>query len=61
MIVPGGTRVVRAPIYDRASLRASNRLDGPAVVHQLDSTILVLKRQRARVDAKGSIWIEEIG
>jgi N-methylhydantoinase A len=60
MIVPGSRRAVRAPIYDRASLRTANRLEGPVVVHQLDSTMLVLKGQRARVDVKGSIWIEEI-
>ncbi len=47
------------PIYDRAFLRAGHRVAGPAVVHQLDSTTFILAGKRARVDSKGSLWIEE--
>ncbi len=57
--LPHGTRGRRATVFDRSALRARNEIRGPAVVHQLDSTILVLAGQRARVDALGSIWLEE--
>jgi N-methylhydantoinase A len=49
----------RAPIYDRRELLANNRIEGPAVIHQLDSTIVLLAGQGARVDARGTIFIEE--
>ena len=47
------------PLYDRDKLMAGNRLPGPAIVHQLDATTLVLAGQRARIDARGSLWLEE--
>jgi N-methylhydantoinase A len=47
------------PLYDRDALLAGNRLPGPAIVHQLDATTLVLAGQRARIDARGSLWLEE--
>lgn len=53
-------RRARAPIFDRSELLANNRLDGPAVIHQLDSTIVVLGGQRARVDEQGTLVLEEV-
>jgi len=47
------------PLYDRDRLLGGNRLPGPAIVHQLDATTLVLAGQRARIDAHGSLWLEE--
>ena len=44
-------------IYDRHLLRHGNRLSGPAIVEQLDSTTIVLPAQTARVDALGNILI----
>jgi N-methylhydantoinase A/oxoprolinase/acetone carboxylase beta subunit len=44
--------------YDRASLRAGNRLLGPAIVNQYDSTTVVPPGISARVDRFGNIVIE---
>ena len=41
---------LKTPIYDRDSLHAGAKLSGPAVVEQLDSTILVPPGFRAEVD-----------
>lgn len=41
---------VDTPIHDRASLPAGTTFDGPAVVEQLDSTIVVPPGTRAEVD-----------
>jgi N-methylhydantoinase A len=57
--MPGEDTVRTVPLYDRDRLRAGNRLPGPAIVHQLDATTLVLAGQRARIDAQGSMWLEE--
>ena len=55
-----GTRAPRElPAYDRQRLRANNRLAGPAIVHQLDATTVILAGQRARIDSRGSLWLEE--
>jgi N-methylhydantoinase A/oxoprolinase/acetone carboxylase beta subunit len=38
-------------------LRARNRLAGPAIVEQFDSTTVILPGQAAHVDALGNILI----
>ena len=57
--MPGERATRMVPLYDRDALLAGNRLPGPAIVHQLDATTLVLAGQRARIDAHGSLWLEE--
>jgi N-methylhydantoinase A len=47
------------PVYDRARLPAGQRLGGPAVLEQFDSTTLVYPGQAAHVDAHGLVRIEE--
>ena len=47
----------RAGIYDRAKLLAGNRLPGPAVVCQMDTTTLILPGHTGDVDAMGNILI----
>jgi N-methylhydantoinase A len=59
LILPTERGAVRAPAFRRELLRAGNRIDGPAVVEQMDATTLLLGGQRARVDAGGNLWIEE--
>jgi N-methylhydantoinase A/oxoprolinase/acetone carboxylase beta subunit len=44
--------------YDRAALRAGNRLEGPAIVLQYDSTTVVPPGMAAHVDRFGNILIE---
>ncbi|MEK6711934.1 MAG: hydantoinase/oxoprolinase family protein [Nitrospinota bacterium] len=46
-----------SPIYERALLRAGNRLEGPAVVEQADSTILIPPSFLAEVDARGRLLL----
>jgi N-methylhydantoinase A len=46
------------PIYDRARLVSGNRLRGPAIIEQMDSTTLVHPGQEARIDGFGNIIIE---
>ena len=60
-----GTRVYvdgawhEAAIYDRARLKAGNRIAGPAVVTEMDSTTLILPGCAAEVDAHGNLLIRE--
>jgi N-methylhydantoinase A len=44
----GDWRVTR--VYDRSRLRPGNRIDGPAIVTEFDSTTVVLAGYAARVD-----------
>jgi N-methylhydantoinase A len=50
-----------AEVYDRARLRADDRLDGPAIIEQYDSTTVVLDGQTLTVDAVGNLLISEKG
>lgn len=51
----GGTRP--AVIYDRAGLRAGDKIPGPAVITEMDSTTLILSGDVAAVDPFGNILI----
>lgn len=51
---------VDTPIFDRAHLAAGQRIDGPAIVEQSDSTVVVYPRQRATVHPSGSIILERM-
>jgi N-methylhydantoinase A len=46
------------PIYDREKLVSGNRLSGPAVIEQMDSTTVVHPGHEAHVDRFGNIIIE---
>jgi N-methylhydantoinase A len=41
---------ISTPVYDRARFHAGTELEGPAVIEQLDSTVVVPPAVRARVD-----------
>ena len=47
----------KAEIYDRAKLKAGNRIKGPAIVLEMDATTLVLPEHAAKVDAVGNLLI----
>jgi N-methylhydantoinase A len=51
-------RWLRAAVYDRAKLRAGNRLAGPAIVTEYSATTVVPPGWRARVDAFGNLVLE---
>jgi len=50
-------RMQDAVIYDRALLKAGNRIPGPAIVTEMDSTTLVHSGCEALVDAHGNLII----
>ena len=49
-----------ASFYDRAKLRAGNRIQGPAVVTEMDSTTLILPGHVGEIDAFGNIIIQPL-
>ena len=57
--VAGSSR--SAAIYDRSKLKAGNRIAGPAIVVQMDTTTLILPDHVGEVDAHGSILIRPVG
>jgi N-methylhydantoinase A len=52
-------RFVDTPIYDVLRLKPGNRIDGPAIVEDPNSTILVLPQQTASIDQFRNVFIEE--
>ncbi|HVN41332.1 MAG TPA: hydantoinase/oxoprolinase family protein, partial [Steroidobacteraceae bacterium] len=46
-----------ATVYDRARLKAGNRIAGPAIVMEMDSTTVILPKHHGRVDVYGNILI----
>ena len=48
-------------VYDRNRLKAGNRMDGPAVIEQLDATTAIPPGYAGRVDDYGNIWITPSG
>jgi len=49
---------VEALIYDRARLGASDRINGPAIVTQLDATTVVAAGWRAETLANGALLLQ---
>jgi N-methylhydantoinase A len=60
-MVHGLARPQRVPVYRRERLRSRNVLDGPAIVEQMDSTIVIGRGQQATVDDRGSLWLRAGG
>lgn len=52
-----GGRFVETPVYNRSDLGAGTAVEGPAIVEQLDSTIVIYPGQRAETDAFGNLII----
>ncbi|MCY3775639.1 MAG: hypothetical protein OXH11_06625 [Candidatus Aminicenantes bacterium] len=48
---------VPTAIYDRARLKAGHRIEGPAIVEEIDSTTLVQPGYRVDVDRYGNLLI----
>ena len=57
-LVEGSLEQVPTRYYDREALRAGNRLAGPAIVNQYDSTTVIPPGLEAHVDRFGNIVIE---
>ena len=56
-MVHGLLRPQRIPVYRRERLRPRNVLEGPAIVEQMDSTVVIGRGQRATVDEEGDLWL----
>ena len=52
--------MVPCKIYDRYKLRCGNKVDGPAIVEEVDSTVVVHPHYKATVDPYGNIFIEGV-
>jgi N-methylhydantoinase A len=50
-------RKVTALIYERSRLEAGNRISGPAIVIEMDSTTVILPKHHGKVDRLGNILI----
>jgi N-methylhydantoinase A len=48
-----------AKVYNRAELMAGDRIAGPAIIDQFDSTTVMLAGQTATVDRTGTLIIED--
>jgi N-methylhydantoinase A len=46
-----------ANVYERDALRPGSVIDGPAIVEQMDTTTVILPRQRATVHASGNLLV----
>lgn len=55
---PDSEQFAKTPIYDRQDLNPGNSLTGPAIVEQLDTTIVMEPDHTATVDDLGNIIIE---
>ena len=57
-IYPGDKgKDVTAVVYDRAKLLAGNKVRGPAIVMEMDSTTVILPKHTGHVDKSGCILI----
>ncbi len=52
------SRAVSTPVFDRAWLRAGNRIAGPALIEEHASTTVLLPGDRLLVDPWGNLDIE---
>jgi N-methylhydantoinase A len=48
----------RTPVYDGGRLKPGGRVEGPAIIEFVETTVVLRGRQRATVDARSSIVIE---
>ncbi len=58
MHLPEAGGAAEVPVFDRDALRPGNRIAGPAIIEQMDSTTLVLPGMTAHVDAHEILVLE---
>jgi len=51
-------RYVETPVYDRYALAPGAQFDGPAIVEERESTLIMGARGRARVDERLNVMVE---
>ena len=52
---------VDCPSYDREQLLAGNRIEGPAMINEFDSSIVLLPGHRCTIDRFGDIMVDASG
>ena len=55
--IDGGTKAIDTPRYARSRLEAGNRIEGPAVIDQMDATTVIPPDFAGRVDGFGNLVI----
>ncbi len=58
LLDPAAGEPAKVPVYWRDDLAAGAALDGPAIIAEADTTILVPPACAARVDRQGHVWLE---
>lgn len=61
ILVSGAKSFAKAIVYDRQALTADTHVSGPAVIEQLDTTILLEPGWIARVGAKSNLLLTRVG
>jgi N-methylhydantoinase A len=56
--LPEAGGLVACPVYDREKLEAGNRIPGPAIVEQMDTTTVILPGQVGRVEPYLNLLLE---
>jgi N-methylhydantoinase A len=56
--LPEARRLAEVPVYDRYALAAGAALDGPAIIEERESTVVVSGRARIRVDAASNLVVD---
>ncbi len=59
VVIPGTGTPTRTPVWDRSRFKAGDTITGPAIVHQMDSTTVILGGQRLRVTPTGDMVLTE--
>ena len=54
----GAEAPLSAPVYERSALPVDTELEGPAIVEEASSTLLIPPRARARVEPGGNIVVQ---
>ncbi len=57
--LPGSDSSTQTAVYDRSLLKPGNVISGPAIVHQMDATTVVLDNQYATVLEAGELMLME--
>jgi len=57
----GGVGWVDTPIYDGSKLQAGNRIEGPAIIEEVTTTIVICPNDLAEIDRLGNVVIEVNG
>jgi N-methylhydantoinase A len=61
MIFDRSGKAAKNPVYDGAMLKAGNVIDGPAVIEEVTTTIVIEPGWRAKLDERGTYMLNDIG